>query len=535
MANFFNKKTLRKLRDKWGHEDETQSADFAGLEHNFARMMKQDDWILDDQTWNDLDMNRNFIKWNRTYSNPGQQELYNLLRILCFDEGELKRRGQLVSFFQLNQEPREKVQCLLNYVGREDYDSAAALLYQGVPELPKASSWVIPCLVGLAASFLSIPFLGVRSIMLIAIFFILNMVVHAVFGTQTQQAMPGIRNIARMLTAARELSRLNIAELGPRYNEFFPKVVDKCSAILKKNRALGMASGADPFGIMEYLQIILLSQERAFMRCRRDIEENAPALRTLYRRLGELDAFQSMASVKRTMMPCTKPSFTSEWNHLSAQEMGHPSLAHAVCNDLTLDGKGLVLTGSNMSGKSTFLRTVGVNQLLAQTFYFVKAKHYECSFFNVVTSISPSDDMEEGKSYYMAEAQALKRMIRVVDDESHSSLLIIDEIFRGTNPTERVAGASALLHYLTEHHGLVLVATHDVDITSRCAGQFLCFHFEENVSKEALSFDYKLKPGVLRKPNGIRILSYLGYPEEIVEEALETVREELPEENDSGN
>ena len=115
-------------------------------------------------------------------------------------------------------------------------------------------------------------------------------------------------------------------------------------------------------------------------------------------------------------------------------------------------------------------------------------------------------------------------MVNIVEDE-RCSLLLIDEIFRGTNPMERVAGASALLEYLSKHNCLVVVATHDQDITKNIADRYDQYHFEEKVSKDSLEFDYLIKPGPLETPNGIRILDYLGYPEEIVEDALAHVDE----------
>jgi len=231
-----------------------------------------------------------------------------------------------------------------------------------------------------------------------------------------------------------------------------------------------------------------------------------------------------VASVRRGMRYCAKPHFVEEHGVLRAEKIGHPGLINPVCNDLAIEGKNIVITGSNMSGKSTFLRTLGLNAVLAQTFYMTMAKSYEASWFNVVTSISPEDDLEEGKSYYMAEATALLRMVKVVEDE-RCSLLLIDEIFRGTNPMERVAGASALLEYLSKRNCLVVVATHDQEITKNIEDQYDQYHFEEKVTKESLEFDYLIKPGPLTSPNGIRILDYLGYPEEIVEDALAHVEE----------
>ncbi|MCI8633069.1 MAG: hypothetical protein HFE64_06285 [Lachnospiraceae bacterium] len=530
MAGLFRKSTLRFIQGWWGKEDESQDVNFHDVEDFFVRMMKKEDWILDDLTWNDLDMNRSYMKMNRTLSMPGQQCLYNMLRILRFDEDELKRRGRMIDFFQHNKDKREAIQCLLYYMGKEEYDGAASVLFKGTPPLPPSRGWVIPSTLGMIASIISLPFLWTRAVVLIVIFFIMNMIIHHSINKYTEASMPGIRYIARMLVAAKEIEKLQYPELDNGYNEFFKKAVDKCQIILKKNKVL-KSGAADPLGLSEYIKIAFLTEARAYIRTSMYIEQYAPVLRTLYRRLGELDAFQSMASVRRGMRQSCKPKFVEDKDYFSAVAMGHPLLKGAVCNDITIDHKNVVLTGSNMSGKSTFLRTIGLNLILAQTFYMVMAKEYKASFFNILSSISPSDDMMEGRSYYMAEAEALLRMIHVVDEE-RCSLLLIDEIFRGTNPTERVAAASSLLTYLSEHHCMVVVATHDIEITENVKEQYDSYHFEENVTKEALEFDYLLKPGVLKKPNGIRILEYIGYPEEITQRALASIHYEGEDKNE---
>ncbi len=531
MPRFYRKKVMQIVRDRWGKES-TPAVDFKDLEENYVHMMKKDDWILDDQTWNDLDMNANFMRLDRTMSNSGQQQFYNMLRTLSFDEKELKRRDRLITFFQMNKDWREKMQCLLYFLDKEEYDSAASVLFRKSPELPPQRAWVIPCTIGMIASILSIPFWGARSILLIAIFFVINLLVHNSINRYTQQALPGLRYIVRMLAVAKELKDQDIPELKEDYLTFFDKVVDKCAPILRKTRDLGNG-GSDPLGISLYLQIFFLTEARAYLRCCVLLEEDAPALRTLYRKLGELDAYIGMASVRRGLRHYSKPVFTEEKNVFEVTKMGHPTLKNAVCNDISICKENVVLTGSNMSGKSTFLRTIGLNVLLAQTFYTTMTKSYKASMFHMATSISPSDDLMEGKSYYMAEATALLRMLGILEEDM-SSLLLIDEIFRGTNPTERVAGASSLLQYLAERNCLVVVATHDIEITEKVKERYHSYHFEEKVTKDSLEFDYLLKEGTLTKPNGIRILEYLGYPEEITQRALEEVSNAFrdPYEND---
>lgn len=520
MAKVFKKSYLRYVTGRWGKEEEDQDLSMRELEGFFVSMMKKNDWILDDLTWNDLDMNRVYKKINRTYSSSGQQCLYNMLRILQHDETELKRRDRVIQFFQHNKNQREMISAAMCHMGKESYDGACSLLFRGLPLLPSYVSWLIPMTVTMIAALISIFFVGARAIVPILICFIINTVLHNKLNMHTEATLPAIAYIGRMLQVAEEIAKLDYKQLDA-YNDFFRKCVSKCSSLKRKTKRIG-GNMNDPLGIGEYAKMIFLTEARSYMRCLKDVEENVAVLRVLYRKLGELDAFQSVASYRRGLRQYTAPEFTEDPQFLEAVDITHPLLRNPVSNSLTMNGRNVVITGSNMSGKSTFLRTIAINGILAQTIYTVSAKSYKTSFFNILTSISPSDDLMEGTSYYMAEAEALLRMLNVLTEE-RCSLLIIDEIFRGTNPMERVAAASSLLQYLAQKDTMVMVATHDIEITQKVAEHYDSYHFTENVTKESLDFDYTLRPGTLQSPNGIRILEYIGYPEEIIQNALADV------------
>ena len=497
------------------------------LRQNYLRMIPEDRRGIDDLTWLDLGLSDQCMRMDRTFTNAGSQNLYNMLRSPVFDEDELCRRDDIISWLGRDQEGREKVQCLLSHLGRKLYDSAAECLYGEMPELPKIRLLIYPLSIGMLASVLSIPFWGLASSLPIIMFVIFNITLHFVLRERTEKAMPGVRSLAEMLLTIKRIGRLKFPELDS-YNTFFEEALEQCGGILWRMKTYGAAYAADPLGIMIILQTIFLSEERTYLGCANLIRENIDILRKVYEKLGELDAFQSVASYRRTLSPLCRPSFEKTEKYLSVRQIGHPALENAVCNDITLAGKSLVLTGSNMSGKSTFLRTIGINAVLAQTFYMVKAEEYRAGFFAISTSISPSDDLKAGKSYYMVEAQALLRMLPLTEME-YPALLIIDEIFRGTNPSERVASASALLSYLSKRNCLIIVATHDIEITKSVENQYLSCHFEEKVTKNSLDFDYILRPGVLKKPNGIHILEYIGYPEEITSAALAAVESTMQE------
>jgi DNA mismatch repair ATPase MutS len=209
-------------------------------------------------------------------------------------------------------------------------------------------------------------------------------------------------------------------------------------------------------------------------------------------------------------------------------DMYHPLIYNCVPNSIhTRTDEGVLITGSNMSGKTTFIRSIAINTLLAQTIYTTCANGYKAPLLKIQTSIRTSDDLGEHKSYFQAEALSILDIINQSGgDEPVKSLIIIDEIFRGTNTIERIAAAKSVLTYLTDNKNFVFVSTHDLELAELLDNDYAVYSFEESVNDTRLVFDYKMKTGVLKNKNGIAILETIGYPETVVEDAY-IVSEEL--------
>jgi hypothetical protein len=206
------------------------------------------------------------------------------------------------------------------------------------------------------------------------------------------------------------------------------------------------------------------------------------------------------------------PSYT-------ASALGHPLIpaAQRVTNDFVLEGLGriLLVTGSNMSGKSTFLRTVGVNLCLAQAGAPVCATTFAWSWSRLVCCIRIDDSLEAGLSFFYAEVKRLKAILDAAQDGAGPPVLfLIDEIFKGTNNRERLIGSRAYIASLASGHGFGLVTTHDLELTEleKSTPLLANAHFQETVAAGALQFDYRLRPGPCPTTNALRIMELEGLP-----------------------
>ena len=199
-------------------------------------------------------------------------------------------------------------------------------------------------------------------------------------------------------------------------------------------------------------------------------------------------------------------------------DVRHPLVEDAVPNTITLrPGRGSAITGSNMSGKSTFLRTIGVATVMAQTLNTCLAAKYDAPVFHVRSCIGRADDLLTGKSYYIVEVESLLGLVGASGGSS-PHLFLLDELFRGTNAVERIAAGQAVLQELViaahrpKPH-VVLAATHDGELVDLLAGIYTAYHFGDAVAADGLLFDHRLVPGRATTRNAIALLRLHGAPD----------------------
>jgi len=240
-----------------------------------------------------------------------------------------------------------------------------------------------------------------------------------------------------------------------------------------------------------------------------------------FRALAELEALASLAGFAFENPDYTFPEITSRAT-FEAEALGHPLIDDdkRVANDVTIaaPGHALVVTGSNMSGKSTLLRAIGINTVLANAGAPVCARVLRLGRLRVATSMRVSDSLEEGTSRFYAELKKLKLVLDLArahaKDPSQGTLLfLLDEILHGTNTRERLIGARAILKELLACGAMGAVSTHDLglgDLEDEMPDKVKNVHFEEQVEGDVMSFDYRLRPGIVQSSNALRLMKIVG-------------------------
>lgn len=519
---FFTRRAARRqLQAQWGEKpgqralDEDVLADI-GEYHRLRRDSQPYAGLVDDSTWRDLDMDAVLSRMNFCQSVAGAEVLHDLLRDTGLCGEALAAREARISLFQADEEARLDCQLALRKVGRASFHGAARHLFHPDFNLP-AHPWRYYLLAALPLLLLIAGLFFPPLLLALIPAFGLNMFIHYRTDMRYHGQAGALRHLGRVLAGGKALSKLKIPALKPELD----RLQEDIRALKSLNRWLPyfqMERTADPnFGFMvDLYKIFFLLDMVSLCRISGKVTRNIEALRRVYRFVGERDAEIAIAAWRSTAAWC-KPVFIEE-KALLVQGLAHPLLDNPVANDFAWE-RGTLITGSNASGKSTFIKALAVNAILAQTVLTCRAESLRLCRARVMTAMAMKDSLLAGESYYIAEIKALKRINLAADTPGLPLFCLVDEILRGTNTVERIAASTAVLTSFISKNMLVINATHDVELVALLEGKYGNAHFSEDIAREGMRFSYRIQPGPARGRNAIRLLAHLGFDPGIVSQA----------------
>ena len=527
IKGFYDKKKakerlIKRLSENWGKlpEEEYSEAKFRSLQYyynNFYQNKPEVDFLLDNITWNDLNLNELFFMINNTGSAMGEEVLWALLHDLKCTEDTLLYRNKLISFFENNKEARLKLQTGFALIGKNKKISVYEYM-DHMEQVRKESN--LRHFIGIGGIVLSVILLccSVDYAGLILIGFILfNLITYYKRKGEIESFYSVISYLISMLKYAEKISKESIPEL-----EASLKSLKDNTATLK-----GFCKGAPAVTaqnatgdmmsfFLDYFRIVFHSDLIRFNNMMKHYFVKKALIIEVFETIGLLDAMCAVASFRTMLDTYCIPEFTVEKQFI-AEELVHPFLEKPVPASINTSNSVLI-TGSNASGKSTFIKSAAINAVLAQTIYTVCAKKYQSSFFKVYTSMALTDNLFGNESYYIVEIKSFKRIVDAAKGE-FPVLCFVDEVLRGTNTVDRIAASSRILHTIANSNALMFAATHDIELTYMLEHCFTNYHFEEQIFEDNITFDYQLKEGRATTQNAIALLGMLGYPEDIIEKA----------------
>ena len=521
---------LRHLKQRWGTvpDREYTQEELESISH-YAKRNEGEQFMIDDITWNDLQMDEIFIRINNTLSSCGEDVLYQILRQPQMDQNVLDERERLIAYFQTHEEERIQVLTRVNEV-KKIWKMSIADYIDALKDVDCRGRGKYPLLAGLsAAAIVATLIRPIPCMFLLLLMLCVSAVVHTRDSKKIEPYLNCFVCILRLLRAADQFEKLDNPEIQT--------YLDRIRAGRKKMKSFrrgaflvastnSVQDGLEAI-IVSYLRIIFQVDFIKFYSMLKHVEGNESTIEDMYQAMGELDALIAVASFRESLPYYSQPEFVEvngrEGASLKVEKLYHPLIDDPVANSIQMQ-RGVLITGSNASGKSTFLKTIAINTILAQTVHTCIAKHYCGSFLKVLTSMALRDNLSGGESYYMVEIRSLKRILEECE-KPEPVLCIVDEVLRGTNTIERIAASSQILHSLAKPKVLAMAATHDIELSYVLEKEYDNYHFEEEIQENDVVFDYKLRTGRAMTRNAIRLLAMIGYDPKIIEAAQESAKQ----------
>lgn len=513
-------KARARLRAAWGQPGNGDGF-LSGLYFDRVRRRCLPAQLVDDRTWDDLEFARIFQDIDTTITPVGRQCLYRKLRTLQFDGGTIDRQWTSYQTLQSNRELRENLQFALLPLDRASAPWIVDLLAGTLPEKSPIHDFALPLVllsvlaVATAAVHLVTPWLPV-------VMLLINAVIAIRIDPTLGRSADAMLDCGQLLSVARKLETVCGKETIPELDRIIEGVPTRkhLASQIKVLSWWNTLSQTVPFGgIVVLANLLLLAKLLFYVRAKERFISSRELWLSLYDQIGSVDAAIAVSNFIHRHPAHSRPIVTEEPT-IRLIDAYHPLISEPVKNSILLRNRSALITGSNMTGKTTFIKMIAINIILGHTLGICLAAEATVPRSGVMSVIKGGQSVEAGKSRYFAEAEAIREFLQ----ESAAGacrVFVIDEPFSGTNTVERIAATRSVLAQIGSH-AQVLATTHDVELQHLLEENFSALHFREDPAVEGF-YDHRVYAGVSHERNAIRVLERLGYPSEIIAAALATV------------
>lgn len=480
---------------------------------------------IDEITWNDLAMDNIFARMNFTQSSSGEEYLYAMLRHPVMDDhdGTQARMETHINYMMEHEQERLNIMMALKELGNTGkyslYDYLDYLDKLGVRSNKLHYGCILLLLMSIAVIFVRTS-LGVPMVIAAACF---NIVMYMKEKGVAAPYVTTFSYIMRMIHCVDDITKY---EYSAGMKDFivalktergsFDDFEKNSGMVLKMNASTGSLSEL----MFDYIKMLTHIDLIRFNKMLNIVHKNKKEIIGLAGDIGYIDAVISIGYFRAALPYYTTPFLQTGCDSPFVISEGfHPCITHPVANSFS-QSRGMIITGSNASGKSTFLKMTAINAILAQTINTCAAKMYKGNYYRIYSSMALRDNLDNGESYYIVEIKALKRIMDAADSGDGTPLLcFVDEVLRGTNTVERIAASTQILERLAQKGIYCFAATHDIELTQLLERCYDNCHFEEEVKDGDVLFSYRLLGGRAHTRNAIKLLEIIGFPKNIIRKA----------------
>ena len=501
---------IDQIRANWGREA-SKDRWLATRLFDLTRSIAADS--VDDRTWIDLEFERLFSSMDSTLTPMGTQCLYRKLRIYRDHPAELQKDYAAYQALRRETALREQLQLSLWSLRRDSEALTCESLFGEPPTEPRSTGLILfMSAVSILAFVTSI--LNPAMIWLFGATVLCNLLIVAFLRHGIHETFLATGRIGTMLSVAARLAKVDVPISIPQPTEL--SVVLRANDNLRSSFRWFLADRSNDLvaSVYFWLNLLFLADHVAALLVTRNLRRYRDTLAQVFMQIGSLDSDIAIASWLERIPAHCLPVITTE-KTIELIDGVHPLLSASIPNSIALHSQSALIVGTNMAGKTTFLKMVGTNIILSRTIGVCFATTAVVPRANVRASIRAEHSIESGKSHFFAELERILYFVKAAQLEG--GVFLIDELFRGTNTPERVAAGKAVLECLGAH-AQVLVTTHDIELQHLLEPKYLTFHFVEDPDLSEV-FDYQLRAGISTAKNAIRLLEKIGFPFEIIREA----------------
>lgn len=516
---------LNRISNEFGKKPKDFHEEF---DMNFVRMYykarKENENVnesIDELTWNDLDMDTVFKRTNYTSTTFGETYLYYKFREVAYDSKKWAITEELINSLMKNDSLRNSIKLELSKVGKINDERFINFVYN--PDFNKIKGYYkYPLLaVSLVISVLLMFFDNKIGIFGTVFFMCINILFYQSAKIYLEDNFSVMAYLLNNIKLCQKLSKIKDNDFS-KFRLETEKILSNFAKLRKVKRYSFALSkrGANLFSdidlVTEYIKMFFMIDIIAYQNIAKILEENKEYLYLIYDLVAQLDFAVSLSYYRESIDGYVTPEFIDK-NVMELENIYHPLIDNPIKNSITID-RNIIFTGSNASGKYTFIKAVALNCILAQSLNMALCSKYRCQFSKVITSMAIRDDILEGDSYFIAEVKSLKRLLDSLNGNI-PILAFVDEILKGTNTIERISASASVLKYVGRTNARMLVATHDIELTQMITTGYDNYHFRETITDTNVLFDYKLKYGPSTTRNAIKLLKVMDFKTSVVNDA----------------
>jgi len=477
-----------------------------------------DSFFIDEITASDISLDDVFMKLDNCLSVPGYNILYSMLRLPKLNSIEI---GELVKDCDSFDDDiiRENIQLELCTLGRNSRKSVFDF-FKLVDISGKNNLFSISLLLFYIIGIVLLITNAAVGIVVLIILLCVSILSYFRLKSKYSEYIEPAYYLLRILKSGRNISEYK-SDKDISINTKIDALSKRCKKLKKTFAGSGyvfLSSNANKnllSSITQYLNMLFHIDLILFYSIYKKIKANKEEFISLYEDIGYIDACISINIYKKSLKVFCNPSFDES---KIIKDLYHPLIKDAVANDTHLN-KAILISGSNASGKSTYLKSIALSIVMAQGIGLVNASEYKMPILRLYSSMSVRDSIAKGDSYFMAEIKALKRIIDASDGGDIPVACFIDEILKGTNTAERIAASCQILKMLCGRDMVLATATHDQELTYLLKDYVANYHFTENMESEDVRFTFHILEGPSDTTNAIKLLRRLGYDGKLTDNA----------------